>query len=101
MDWSQLWENFRSGIGTGLIVIVVIIVLFLLYYGFIASTGKARIGRAKVRARQMIESGEIPDERTFNYVYYMLQRVPHDTEAIDLLKGLQQLKSKNNTARPD
>jgi hypothetical protein len=100
MDWNQLWENFRSGIGTGLLVAVGLVVLFFLYYGFIASTGKGRIERAKIRAREMIESGEIPDERTFNYVYYMLQRVPHDAEAIELLKWLQQLKSKGNTANP-
>jgi len=96
MDWIQLWETFRLGI----LIIVVLAVLFFVYYGFIASTGKARVGRAKVRARQIIESGEIPDERTFNYIYYMLQRLPHDTEVIDLLKELQQLKSKSNTAKP-
>ena len=96
MDWFQIWVSFRSVI----LAAVGIVVLFLLYYGFIASTGKARIGRAKIRAKQMIESGEIPDERTFNYVYVMLQRVPHDTEAIDLLKQLQQLNNKRNTAKP-
>ena len=101
MDWSQLWENFRSGIVTGLIVIVGLAILFFIYFGFIASTGKARIRRAKVRARQIIESGEIPDERTFNYVYYMLNRVPRDLEAVDLLKGLQQLKSQGNTTKSE
>lgn len=96
MDWIQIWETLRLGI----LIVVGVVVLFFIYYGFIASTGKARIGRVKIRARQIIESGEIPDERTFNYVYVMLQRVPHDTEAIDLLKGLQQLKNKGNTAKP-
>jgi hypothetical protein len=90
MDWIQLWETFRLGI----LIAVGVAVLFFLYYGFVASTGKARIGRAKIRARQMIEAGEVPDERTFNYVYYMLRRVPHDTEAIVLLKELQQLNAK-------
>jgi hypothetical protein len=83
-----------------ILIAVGVVVLFFIYYGFIASTGKARIGRAKVMAKKIIESGEVPDERTFNYVYYMLQRVPHDTEAIDILKALQQLKNKSNTAKP-
>lgn len=90
MDFVQLWENFRLGV----LIVVVLAVIFFIYYGFIASTGKARVERAKTRARQIIESGEITEERTFNYVYYMLQRVPRDGEAKGLLVELDKLKIK-------
>ena len=93
IDWGQVWDTLRSGIGIGFIVAIILIVLFILYYGFIGSTGKARVERAKIRAHQIIETGEMPDERTFNYVYYMLSRVPNDPEARGLLAELDKVKT--------
>lgn len=100
MDWGNVWNYFRSGIGMGFLVAVGLLITFILYYGFIASTGEARVARAKIRARQMIDAGEIPDERAFNYVYYMLLRVPYDIEAIELLRGLEKLKSNGKAEKP-
>ena len=93
IDWGQIWNTFRSGIAIGFLVAVGLIVLFVVYYGFIASTGKARLARAKTRAHQIVEAGEVPDERTFNYVYYILSRVPNDPDARGLLAQLDKLKA--------
>jgi len=93
IDWGQVWNTFRSGIGIGFLVAVGLTVFFVIYYGFIGSSGKARIARAKIHARQMIEAGKTPYERTFDYVYYMLSRVPNDLEARGLLAQLDRLKS--------
>ncbi len=97
MDWGQVWDTFRSGIFYGFLVGIGIVILFFLYYGFVGSTGKARIERAKIRARQIVEAGELPDERTFNYVYYMLSRVPNDPEARGLRAELDKIRDKRKT----
>ena len=99
IDWGNVWNYFRSGIGIGAIVAIGLIVLFIIYYLAIGSRKSEQIKVAKWRARKLIETGEIPDDRTYNYIYYMLSQVPYDIEAIELLKGLDKLKSSGKIAK--
>jgi hypothetical protein len=93
IDWGQVWNTFRSGIGIGFLVAVGLIVVFIIYYIMAGSRKPQQIKVVKWRARKLIETGEIPDERTYNYIVYMLTQASSDIEAIELLKGLDKLKS--------
>jgi hypothetical protein len=99
MDWGNVWNYFRSGIGIGAIVAIGLIVLFIIYYLAIGSRKSEQTKVAKWRARKLIETGEIPDDKTYNYTYYMLSRAPYDIEAIELLKELNNLKNSGKIAK--
>jgi hypothetical protein len=98
VDWGRFWDNFRSGIGTGFLVMAGLIVVFVIYYLTIGSRKSRRIQVAKWRARKLLETGEMPDDRTSEYIYLMLRQVPDDPEAVALLQGLKGLKTKGETA---
>jgi hypothetical protein len=99
IDWGQVWNYFRSGIGIGALVAIGLIVLFIIYYLAIGSRKSEQIKVAKWRARKLIETGEIPDDKTYNYIYDMLSQVPYDIEAIELLKELDKFKNNEKTEK--
>lgn len=100
MDWGAIWNAFRSGIGIGFIVTVILIVLFIIYYIIVGSRKPEQIKVAKRRARQLIEAGEIPDMRTYEYIHYLFSRVSDDPEANELMAELDKLKESGKIRKP-
>ena len=94
IDWGQVGDAFRSGIPVGLLVAIGLIAIFIVYYLTIASKKPQQIKVAKWRARKVVETGEIPDDRTYNYIVFMLNQAHGDTEAEALIKGISDLKSR-------
>jgi len=99
IDWGNVWNYFRSGIGIGALVAIGLIVLFIIYYLAIGSRKSEQIKVAKWRARKLIETGEIPDDKTYNYIRYLFTQIPEDKEAAELLKGLDKLRNNGKTEK--
>jgi hypothetical protein len=93
MDWGAIWNAFRSGIVFGIIVIVGLAVVLVIYYLTVGSKKPEQIKVAKRRAKQLIEVGEIPDERTYEYIRYLFSQAQNDPETIVLMAGIDKLKS--------